>query len=187
MVDSDLGLGLDQVGTAADRWLTSMEVFGDTNDIPRPSEEDPHGYAGAVLGEFNGELDDAGEELVESASSDDAASSHDGVETDEEGFQEVQGFVGTSNIKRLIEGDLLQHKKTRVLHRVDSQKSSVLEEIYVAVCGATGASYRRLPSGANFQWPMCQKCYMKVDTIDRFVEQEEASKRRRLSKDSKAD
>ena len=187
LVDSDLGLGLDQVGTAADRWLTSMEVFGDTNDIPRPSEEDPHGYAGAVLGEFNGELDDAGEELVESASSDDAASSHDGDETDEEGFQEVQGFVGTSNIKRLIEGDLLQHKKTRVLHRVDSQKSSVVEEIYVAVCGATGASYRRLPSGANFQWPMCQKCYMKVDTIDRFVEQEEASKRRRLSKDSKAD
>ena len=187
LVDSDLGLGLDQVGTAADKWLTSLELFGDTEDIPRPSAEGPPGDAGAVLGEFNGEFDDAGEELVESASSDDAASSHDGNETDEEGFQEEQGFIGTSNIKRLIEGDLLQHKKTRVLHRVDIQKSSVIEEIYAAMCGATGASYRRLPRGANFQWPMCQKCYMKVDAIDRFVAQEEASKRRRLSKDSTAD
>ena len=163
--------------------MTSLEVFGDTEDIPRPSAEDPPGDAGAAWGEF----DDAGEELVESASSDDAASSHDGNETGEEGFQEEQGFIGTSNIKRLIEGDLLQHKKTRVLHRVDTQKSSVIEEIYVAMCGATGASYRRLPRGANFQWPMCQKCYKKIDTIDRFVEQEEASKRRRLSKDSTAD
>ena len=74
-----------------------------------------------------------------------------------------------------------------MLHRVDIQKSSVIEEIYVAMCGATGESYRRLPRGANFQWPMCQKCYMKVDTIDRVVAQEEASKRRRLSKDSTAD
>ena len=124
--------------------------------------------------------------MVESASSADEASSDDGDATDEEGFQEEQGFIGTSNIKRVIKGDLLQHKKTRVLHRVDVHKSSIIEGIYVATCGATGASFRHLPRGANFQWPMCQKCYKKIDTIDRFVEQEEASKRRRLSKDSNA-
>ena len=183
VADSDLGPGLGQEDTAAERWLTSLEVFGDTEDIPRPSAEDLLGDAGAVWGE----LADAGEEVVESASSDDAASSHDGNATDEEGFQEEQGFIGTSNIKRLIEVDLLQHKKTRVLHRVDVQKSSIIEGIYVAMCGAAGASYRHLPRGANFQWPMCQRCYKKIDTIDRFVEQEEASKRRRLSKDSMVD
>ncbi len=153
-----------------------MEVFGDTEDIPRSQAQEFLAGVDAWMGE---EPTKGCDEVVESASSAEESSSVDGDATDEEGFQEEQGFIGTSNLKRVIEGNLLQHnKKTRVLHRVDVQKSSAIEGIYVATCGATGASYRHLPRGANFQWPMCQRCYRKIDTIDRFVEQEEASKTR---------
>ena len=127
-----------------------------------------------------------GDEIVESASSEDESFSDDGTATDEEGFKEMQGFDVTSNVKPLIAGNLLQNKKTRVLHRVDRQKSSMVDEIFIATCGATGSNYRHLPNGANFQWPMCQRCYKKIDTIDQFVEREEAGKRRRLTMSSRS-
>ncbi len=143
---ADLGVELETSNddTAAARWLTSLDVFGDTGDIPRSPAEKFLGGAEVLTNESMAEV---GEDVVESASSADEASSHDENATDEEGFQEEQGFIGTSNIKRVIEGDLLQHKKTRVLHRVDVQKSSIVEGIFVATCGATGASFRRLPMG----------------------------------------
>ena len=96
------GLGLEieanQGETAATRWLSSLEVFGDTEDIPRSPAEEFIAGAGAWMGEDPAQ---SYEEVVESASSAEEPSSDDGDATDEEGFQEEQGFIGTSNIKRV--------------------------------------------------------------------------------------
>lgn len=174
----DLEHLLDDSMLAAQQ-LTVEDIFGKMDDIAQDGPVEQLDFSDWTFlndATKNGE----GEEFVESASSENDISSDEEDATDEEGFQEMQGFMATANVKPLIQGDLLQNKKTRVLHLVDEQKSSAVDNIFIATCGATGSNYRHLPNGANFQWPMCQRCYKKIDTIDRFVEQE-ASKRRRLT------
>ena len=97
------------------------------------------------------------EEFAESASSEveslDSTDSND----NEEKFHESQADDVMYHVPMAVEGDLLQNKKSRMLHLRSKEEHNLLQP--VSLCGLHGKNYVRLPYGSRFQWPKCSRCF----------------------------
>eukprot|EP00435_Cladocopium_sp_Y103_P036109 s326_g9.t1 len=95
-----------------------------------------------------------GEEIVESASSDgtDAGSS-----SDEEQFLEKQRSVLDAEESMAVEGDLMQNKRGKMLHRRNPDEANHLQP--VTLCGLQGMGFLQVPCGSTFDWPKRSKCF----------------------------
>ena len=90
------------------------------------------------------------EEVVSLSGSESSTSSSETSSANEEVLQKKCGSMA---IQPDITIECFQHKKSRVLHKPQTDKS-------VFVCGRrNGPTYSHLPDGASFKWPRCSGCF----------------------------
>ena len=120
-----------------------------------------------------------GDEIVESASSADLDSDAGGSSSDEEEFFEKQRSLLDNADTKAVEGDLMQNKRSKMLHRRSQDESNHLQP--VTLCGLHGSSFSQLPNGSTFAWPKCSKCFKKdQDKEKSLVDVISCGKRRRI-------
>ncbi len=97
----------------------------------------------------------------------------------EEKFHESQADDVMYQVPMAVEGDLLQNKKSRMLHIRSKDEMNHLQP--VSLCGVHGKSYMRLQFGSRFAWPKCSKCFKSAAAADEksIVEAISAKKRKR--------
>ena len=118
-------------------------------------------------------------DFAESASSEDESLDSTASDDNEEKFHEAQADDVMYQVPMAVEGDLLQNKKSRMLHIRSKDEGNNLQP--VSLCGVHGGSYMRLPYGARFAWPKCSKCFKSAALADErsVVDAIGAKKRRR--------
>ena len=120
-----------------------------------------------------------GDEIVESASSAGLDSDAGGSSSDEEEFFEKQRSLLDNADTKAVEGDLMQNKRSKMLHRRSQDESNHLQP--VTLCGLHGSSFSQLPNGSTFDWPKCSKCFKKdQDKEKSLVDVISSGKRRRI-------
>ena len=119
---------------------------------------------------------DEPEEILESASSVEDCTDDSSSDSDEETFHASQTDKGSYPEIIVIPGDLLQNKKSRMLHRVSPGTE-------MSLCGVQGANFTRLKDGSKFWWPRCNKCFKGelADTEEKVIAILDRAKRRRMS------
>ena len=123
--------------------------------------------------------DDQEVDFAESASSEDESADSTASDDNEEKFHEAQADDVMYQVPMAVEGDLLQNKKSRMLHIRSKDETNHLQP--VSLCGVHGKSYMRLQYGARFLWPKCSKCFKSAALADErsVVDAIGAKKRRR--------
>ena len=116
------------------------------------------------------------EDILESDSSSEESSVDSSSDSDEEDFHASQTDRDTYPEITVIPGDLLQNKKSRMLHRVSPGTE-------VSQCGVHGPNFKRLPDGSKFWWPRCNKCFKGdlADTEEKAIAILDRAKKRWLS------
>lgn len=94
--------------------------------------------------------DVAGEAFVDTASSCSDSSVDD---VDEETFYQQQSRSVADDIPLAVEGELLQNKKTKFLHKAADEAGTHTK------CGLTTTNLIWLENGSRFSWPVCSKCF----------------------------
>ena len=152
---------------------------GDEFDPNNPFNEETWDGAKDGSGEADPPLGQDGDEIVESASSADPDSDTEGSSSDEEEFFEKQRSLLDNADRKAVEGDLMQNKRSKMLHRRSQDESNHLQP--VTLCGLHGSSFSQLPNGSTFDWPKCSKCFKKdQDKEKSLVEVISSGKRRRI-------
>ena len=118
-------------------------------------------------------------DFAESASSEDESADSTASDDNEEKSHEAQADDVMYPVPMAVEGDLMQNKKSRMLHIRSKDETNHLQP--VSLCGVHGESYLRLRYGARFAWPKCSKCFKSTAETDErsAVEAIGAKKRRR--------
>ena len=123
-----------------------------------------------------------GEEVIESASSeDDDSYESSGDECKEEVSHKSQRRHGMVEREPAVKGNLMQNKRSRILHRRCDDPENHLQP--VTACGLHGNGFLELPNGSEFEWPLCSKCFKDNQRQESLVEVVNAGKRRRLKVD----
>ena len=123
-----------------------------------------------------------GAEVIESASSEDEESyESSGDEGNEEVFHNSQKRHGMLEREPAVKGDLMQNKRSRMLHLRCRDPENHLQP--VTACGLHGNGFLELRNGSEFEWPLCSKCFKDNQRQESLVEVVNAGKRRRLKVD----
>ena len=116
---------------------------------------------------------------MESASSAGLDSDGGGSSSNEEEFFEQHRSLLDNADTKAVEGDLMQNKRSKMLHRRSQDESNHLQP--VTLCGLHGSSFSQLPNGSTFAWPKCSKCFKKdQDKEKSLVDVISCGKRRRI-------
>eukprot|EP00435_Cladocopium_sp_Y103_P049546 s482_g15.t1 len=123
---------------------------------------------------------DGGEEFVGSASSDGGSETAElESDLDEESFLKSQQVLHGGGIAKAVEGNLMQNKRSKMLHKRNEDPHNRLQPI--TQCGLHGESFSCLPDGSTFEWPKCSKCFRgEANASKELVDVVNAGKRRRL-------
>ena len=120
--------------------------------------------------------------MIESASSEDEESyESSGDEGNEEVFHNSQKRHGMLEREPAVKGDLMQNKRSRMLHLRCEDPENHLQP--VTACGLHGNGFLELRHGSEFEWPLCSKCFKDNQRQESLVEVVNAGKRRRLKVD----
>ena len=128
---------------------------------PEPSDFNFEVTESTTLSELQGALDrmyetnhetEEPQEILESASSSEDSSDDSSSESYQEVFHSTQTDRDTYPEIIAFPGDLVQNKKSRMLHRVSHGSD-------VSLCGLHGPNFNRMREGSKFWWPRCNKCF----------------------------
>eukprot|EP00435_Cladocopium_sp_Y103_P062000 s17_g23.t1 len=124
--------------------------------------------------------DEEVQEVIASASSSGEDTTSD-VDSDlnEEVFHKEHESILESGLEKAIPGDLMQNKRSRVLHKRSPDESNHLQP--VSLCGVHGSGFICLAEGATFNWPKCSKCFKDEPRDPDLSEALSSGKRRKMS------
>ena len=176
---SEHGDGMSSMVPSPSLAPDDVQEPGNEFDPNNPFNEETLDDAKDGSGQADPPLSQDGDEIVESASSVDPASDSEGSSSDEEEFFEKQRSLLDNADSKAVEGDLMQNKRSKMLHRRSQDESNHLQP--VTLCGLHGSSFSQLPNGSTFDWPKCSKCFKKdQDKEKSLVEVVSSGKRRRI-------
>eukprot|EP00435_Cladocopium_sp_Y103_P004289 s4507_g1.t1 len=124
----------------------------------------------------NPEVEDEGPEVICSASS----SGEDTADSDmnEEVFHKEHQSMLESGLDKAVMGDLMQNKRSRMLHKRSPDETNFLQPI--SLCGVHGQGFVCLLEGASFNWPKCSKCFKDEPKDPDLSEALSSGKRRKM-------
>lgn len=147
------------------------DMFPEEVEHPEPDAAHEEKEVAEPVVEENGN----GEEGIGSASSDESSTEST---LDEELFHAQESSVVESGIQKQVEGNLLQNRRSKMLHVVNLDAETGSD--FTAVCGVHGDGFIHLPEGSTFLWPKCMKCFKEDSERTGLVNVLSAAKKRRM-------